>query len=134
MEYLYSQTSSTLTLTLQDPEEEDRLVEEVSDEDFQDEGFVEDSMEDITVPVLHEDDPCRALQSKPSSLVTSPLASPVPSPPRASPPPPPSPPLAPGSPDDVPSKEAPVRHFHDYFSQISMTFYFTYITINQFIY
>ena len=49
---------------LQNPEEEDRLVEEVNDEDFQVESFVEESMEDIIVPVLYEDDPppvlCRA--------------------------------------------------------------------------
>ncbi|XP_036943164.1 uncharacterized protein LOC119012987 [Acanthopagrus latus] len=114
MEYLYSQTGKELTPVLQNPEEEDRLVEEVNDEDFQDEGFVEESMEDITVPVLYEDDPSRALQSRPSSL-TSPQASPPPppSPPQPSspppsshlpsPPPPSPPPQAPASPADVPS-------------------------------
>ncbi|KAM8740931.1 uncharacterized protein AB9X84_018452 isoform 2-T2 [Acanthopagrus schlegelii] len=114
MEYLYSQTGKELTPVLQNPQEEDRLVEEVNDEDFQDEGFVEESMEDITVPVLYEDDPSRALQSRPSSL-TSPQASPPPppSPPQPSSPPPSShlpspptpssPPQAPASPADVPS-------------------------------
>lgn len=68
MEYLYSQTGKTLTPVLQNPEEEDRLVEEVDDQDLQDEGFEEASMEDITVPVLYEDDPCRDLGNSPSSL------------------------------------------------------------------
>lgn len=147
MEYLYSQTGKVLTPVLQNPEEEDRLVEEVNDEDFQDEGFEEESMEDITVPVLYEDDPSRTLQSRPSSL-TSPQASPPPpSPPQPSSPPPsshppspppPSPPQAPASPADVPSSsmsdEAQVRHCNNYFNPISMTFYFTYITINHLIY
>ena len=142
MEYLYSQTGKELTPVLQNPEEEDRLVEEVNDEDFKDEGFVEESVEDITVPVLYEDDPTCALQSRPSSL-TSPQASPPPpSPPQPSShppsPPPPSPPQAPASPADVPSSsmsdEAQVRHFNNYFNPISMTFYFTYITDNQLIY
>ncbi len=62
MEYLYSQTGKTLTPVLQNPEEEDRLVEEVDDQDLQDEGFEEEIMEDITVPVLYEDENC------PSSL------------------------------------------------------------------
>ena len=39
MEHLYSQTGKTLTPVLQNPEEEDRLVEEVHDEDLQDDGF-----------------------------------------------------------------------------------------------
>ncbi len=56
MEYLYSQTGKTLTPVLQNPEEEDRLVEEVDDQDLQDEGFEEEIMEDITVPVLYEDE------------------------------------------------------------------------------
>lgn len=43
---------------LENPEEEDRLVAEVNDEDVQDEGFEED----IHVPVLYEDDPCRTLE------------------------------------------------------------------------
>lgn len=68
MEYLYSQTGKTLTPVLQNPEEEDRLVEEVDDQDLQDEGFEEEIMEDITVPVLYEDDPCRDLENSPSSL------------------------------------------------------------------
>ncbi len=62
MEYLYSQTGKTLTPVLQNPEEEDRLVEEVDDQDLQDEGFEEEIMEDITVPVLYED------ENSPSSL------------------------------------------------------------------
>ncbi|KAM8726231.1 uncharacterized protein AB9X84_002750 isoform 2-T6 [Acanthopagrus schlegelii] len=111
MEYLYSQTGKELTPVLQNPEE-DRLVEEVNDEDFQDKGFVEESMEDITFPVLYEDDPSCALQSRLSSL-TSPQASPPPpSPAQPSSPPPsshlpyqplPSSPQAPASPADVPS-------------------------------
>nr|XP_055076380.1 uncharacterized protein LOC129455637 [Misgurnus anguillicaudatus] len=68
MEYLYSQTGKTLTPVLQNPEEEDRLVEEVDDQDLQDEGFEEEIMEDITVPVLYEDDLCRDLENSPSSL------------------------------------------------------------------
>ncbi|XP_073802863.1 uncharacterized protein [Danio rerio] len=71
MEHLYSQTGKTLTPVLQNPEEEDRLVEEVHDEDLQDDGFEEEIMEDITVPVLYEDDPCRDLRN-------SPLSSPLP--------------------------------------------------------
>ncbi len=67
MEYLYSQTGKTLTPVLQNQEEEDRLVEEV-DQDLQDEGFEEEIMEDITVPVLYEDDPCLDLENSPSSL------------------------------------------------------------------
>nr|XP_021326468.1 uncharacterized protein LOC100534845 [Danio rerio] len=67
MEHLYSQTGKTLTPVLQNPEEEDRLVEEVDDEDLQDDGFEEEIMEDITVPVLYEDDPCRDLRNSPSS-------------------------------------------------------------------
>ncbi len=62
MEYLYSQTGKTLTPVLQNPEAEDRLVEEVDDQDLQDEGFQEEIMEDITVPVLCED------EIRPSSL------------------------------------------------------------------
>lgn len=76
MEYLYSQTGKTLTLVLQNPEEEDRLVEDVDDEDAQDEGFEEENMEDITVPVLFEDDPLPHLENRPSSSMTSPQASP----------------------------------------------------------
>ncbi|XP_072241443.1 uncharacterized protein [Leuresthes tenuis] len=88
MEYLYSQTGNTLTPVLQNPEEEDRLVQEVNDEDVQDEGFEEETLNDITVPVLHEDDPCRDLVNRPSSLMTSPQA---------------SPPQAPASPANLPS-------------------------------
>ncbi|RXN13779.1 Coiled-coil domain-containing 25 [Labeo rohita] len=58
----------TLTPVLQNPEEEDRLVEEVDDQDLQHEGFNEEIIEDITVPVLYEDDPCRDLKNSPSSL------------------------------------------------------------------
>ncbi|KAL0159618.1 hypothetical protein M9458_043343, partial [Cirrhinus mrigala] len=43
------------------PEEEDRR-------DLQEEGFDEEIMEDITVPVLYEGDPCRDLGNSPSSL------------------------------------------------------------------
>jgi len=148
MEYLYSQAGNTLTPVLQNPEEEDRLVGEVNDEDVQDEGFEEETMNDITVPVLHEDDPCRDLEIRPSSSMTSPQA---------------SPPQAPASPADLPStsrdggqhpaaapselpdtsqaalksednlsNEAQVRRIKGYFNP--MTFYFTYITINQLIY
>ncbi|KAK0141506.1 hypothetical protein N1851_021392 [Merluccius polli] len=85
MEYLYSQTGKALTPVLQNPVEEAMLVEEINDEDIQDEGFEDENTEDITVPVLHEDDPSRQL---PSSLMTSPQA---------------SPPQAPASPDDLPS-------------------------------
>ncbi|XP_052441435.1 uncharacterized protein LOC127980900 [Carassius gibelio] len=66
IEYLYSQTGKTLTPMLQNPVEEERLVEEVDDQDLLDEWFEEESMEDITVPVLYEDDPC--LRNTPSSL------------------------------------------------------------------
>ncbi|XP_078795050.1 uncharacterized protein LOC144988490 [Oryzias latipes] len=69
IEYLYSQTGKTFTAMLQTPEEEDRLLEGIDDQDFQDEGFGEDNMEDITVPVL--DDP-------PLDVVASPLSSPQP--------------------------------------------------------
>ncbi|KAL1269659.1 hypothetical protein QQF64_031948 [Cirrhinus molitorella] len=68
IEYLYSQTGKTLTAVPQNPEEEDRLVEEVDDQDLEDEGFEEEIMEDITVPVLYEDDPCHDLENRPSSL------------------------------------------------------------------
>nr|XP_021331245.1 uncharacterized protein LOC103910727 isoform X2 [Danio rerio] len=67
MEHLYSQTGKTQTPVLQNPEEEDRLVEEVHDEDLQDDGFEEEIMEDITVPVLYEDDPCHDLRNSPLS-------------------------------------------------------------------
>ncbi|CAL8350677.1 unnamed protein product [Arctogadus glacialis] len=86
MEYLYSQTGKALTPVLQNPVEEARLVEEINDDDIQDEGFEEENTEDITVPVLHEDDPSREL---PSSLMESPQA---------------SPPQAPESPDDLLSR------------------------------
>ncbi|XP_029983710.1 uncharacterized protein LOC115414634 [Sphaeramia orbicularis] len=76
MEYLYSQTGKTLTPVLQNPEEEDRLVEEVNDEDIEDAGFEEETTEDITVPVLCDDDDlCCDLENRPS-LMTSPQASP----------------------------------------------------------
>ena len=66
MEYLYSQTGKALTPVLQNPVEENRLVEEINDDDIQDEGFEEDTTEDITVPVLHEDDPSRQLPDRKS--------------------------------------------------------------------
>ncbi|KAE8277250.1 hypothetical protein D5F01_LYC24890 [Larimichthys crocea] len=81
MEYLYSQTGKELTPVLQNPEEEDRLVEEVNDEDFQDEGFVEESMEDVTVPVTASPPP-----PSPSQPSSPPPSSPPPSPPPPSPP------------------------------------------------
>ena len=62
IEYLYSQTGTSLTPALQDPEVEDRMVEQVNDEDVVDEGFEEP--EDITVPVLTEEDPCRDIGSQ----------------------------------------------------------------------
>ncbi|XP_060774367.1 uncharacterized protein LOC132884527 [Neoarius graeffei] len=55
MEYLYSQTGISLTPTLHNQEEEDQLVEDIDDEDIEDEGFEEET-EDITVPVLTDDD------------------------------------------------------------------------------
>ena len=134
MEYLYSQTGKALTPVLQNPVEEARLVEEINDDDLQDEGFEEETTEDITVPVLHEDDPSRQL---PSSLMEIPQA---------------SPPQAPASPDDLPSRscdggphpaadpsvlsdEAQVRHFNGYLKLNSITFYFPFtITTNQSIY
>ena len=77
MEYLYSQTGRTLAPVLHNPEEEeeDRLVELIDDDDVQDEGFEDDGTEDITVPVLYEDDPSRQLENRPSSTA-SPQASP----------------------------------------------------------
>lgn len=66
IEYLYNQTGKTLTPMLQTPEEEeDRQVERVSDQDLQDEGFEEDIVEDITVPVLY--DPHHDAVTSPSS-------------------------------------------------------------------
>ena len=150
MEYLYSQTGKALTPVLQNPVEEARLVEEINDDDLQDEGFEEETTEDITVPVLHEDDPSRQL---PSSLMEIPQASPPQAP--ASPDeeiPQASPPQAPASPDDLPSRscdggphpaadpsvlsdEAQVRHFNGYLKLNSITFYFPFtITTNQSIY
>ncbi|RVE70982.1 hypothetical protein OJAV_G00069920 [Oryzias javanicus] len=78
IEYLYSQTGKTLTPMLQTPEEEDRLVESVSDKDLQDEGFEEDTVEDITVPVLcdpHHDAVTSPSSSAPPLLSASPDAS-----------------------------------------------------------
>ncbi|CAL8268333.1 unnamed protein product [Boreogadus saida] len=91
MEYLYSQTGKALTLVLQNPVEENRLVE-INDDDIQDEGFEEETIEDNTVPVLHEDDPSHQL---PSSLMEIPQA---------------SPPQAPASPDDLPSRSCDGGH------------------------
>ena len=148
MEYLYSHTGKALTPVFQNPVEEARLVEEIYDDDIQDEGFEEETTEDITVPVLHEDDPSRQL---PSSLMEIPQA---------------SPPQAPASPDDLPSRscdggqqpaaapsvlpdtsqaaldsetnlsdEAQVSHINGYFKLNSITFYFPFtITTNQSIY
>ncbi|MEQ2163300.1 hypothetical protein GOODEAATRI_028672, partial [Goodea atripinnis] len=53
MEYLYSQSGQSLTV-MDNPEEEDRLVEQLDDEVVNDEGFVEEELEDLTVPVLYE--------------------------------------------------------------------------------
>lgn len=53
MEYLYSQSGKSLTV-MDNPEEEDRLVEQMTDEVVQDEGFVEEEPEDLTVPVLYD--------------------------------------------------------------------------------
>lgn len=53
MEYLYSQSGKSLTV-MDNPEEEDRLVEQMDDEVVQDEGFVEEEPEDLTVPVLYD--------------------------------------------------------------------------------
>ncbi|XP_019953452.2 uncharacterized protein [Paralichthys olivaceus] len=77
MEYLYSQADKTLTPVLQNSEEEDRLVEEVNDEDAHDVGFEEQAMEDITVPVLYEDDPCRGLETSTQASQPQAPASPV---------------------------------------------------------
>lgn len=151
MEYLYSQTGKTLTLVLQNPEEEDRLVEDVDDEDAQDEGFEEENMEDITVPVLFEDDPLPHLENRPSSSMTSPQASPPQAPvsPTHLPRPPAELPSTSGSegrhpaaalsvlPDtfqvalgsDSLSDEDQVEHFNGYFSHISIIFYFKYTVL-----
>ncbi|XP_051792903.1 uncharacterized protein LOC127530328 isoform X1 [Acanthochromis polyacanthus] len=53
MEYLYSQSGKSLTV-MDNQVEEDRLVEQMDDEEVQDEGFVEEEPEDITVPVLYD--------------------------------------------------------------------------------
>ncbi|MED6270924.1 hypothetical protein CHARACLAT_015092 [Characodon lateralis] len=53
MEYLYSQSGQSLTV-MNNPEEEDRLVEQLDDEAVNDEGFVEEELVDLTVPVLYE--------------------------------------------------------------------------------
>uniref|UniRef100_A0AAV2MP77 DUF6729 domain-containing protein n=1 Tax=Knipowitschia caucasica TaxID=637954 RepID=A0AAV2MP77_KNICA len=53
MEYLYSQSGKSLSV-MDNPEEEDRLVEQMDDEVVQDEGFVEEEPEDLTVPVLYD--------------------------------------------------------------------------------
>uniref|UniRef100_A0AAV2MR41 DUF6729 domain-containing protein n=1 Tax=Knipowitschia caucasica TaxID=637954 RepID=A0AAV2MR41_KNICA len=53
MEYLYSQSGKSLSV-MDNPEEEDRLVEQKDDEVVQDEGFVEEEPEDLTVPVLYD--------------------------------------------------------------------------------
>ncbi|XDV25488.1 hypothetical protein PO909_029404 [Leuciscus waleckii] len=56
MEYLYSQSGKSLTV-MDNPEEKDRLVEQMVDEVVQDEGFVEEEPEDLTVPVLYDHPP-----------------------------------------------------------------------------
>ncbi|KAL2094650.1 hypothetical protein ACEWY4_009369 [Coilia grayii] len=134
MEYLYRQTGKTLTQVLQNPEEEDRLVEEVNDENIQDEGFVEEIIEDITVPVLYEDDPCHDLENRPLLMDPQTQA---------------STPQAPASLADLPSTSheggqrpaasvlpstsqsdvAQVRHFNGYFNPSSMSLYFTYVAL-----
>lgn len=132
MEYLYSQTGKTLTPVLQNPEEEDRLVEGVRDEDIEDEGFEEEVTEDITVPVLSEGDPCRELECRPS-LPTSPQApaslADLPSTsgegqhPAAA-----APSVLPGTSqaalESDASDLAQVKHFNGYFNPLTMTFYF----------
>lgn len=80
MEYLYSQTGKVLTPVLQNPEEEDRLVEQVDDKDVHDEGFEEETVEDITVPAFYEDVSFHNLPS-PSSMTTGHQTSAPPSPP-----------------------------------------------------
>ncbi len=62
LETVESGRTTTVGPVLQNPEEEDRLVEQVNDQDLQDEGFEEEILEDITVPVLYED------EDRPSSL------------------------------------------------------------------
>lgn len=102
MEYLYSQTGKSLSPVLQNPEEEDRLVEAINDEDIEDEGFAEEIAEDITVPLLHEDDPSRDLEDRPSLMSPQAQVSPPQaqvSPPQAQV----SPPQAPASPAELPS-------------------------------
>lgn len=74
MEYLYSQSGKSLTV-MNNPEEEDRLVEQTDDE-VQDEGFVEEEPEDLTVPILY--DPSEAApvhSSSPQASRLSPSAS-----------------------------------------------------------
>ncbi|KAM4595825.1 uncharacterized protein V3H82_003224 [Fundulus diaphanus] len=74
MEYLYSQSGRSLTV-MDNPEEEDRLVELMDDEAVRDEGFVEEEPEDLTVPVLFVPKQSSVQQaSSPSS------SAPVPSP------------------------------------------------------
>ncbi|XP_057697757.1 uncharacterized protein LOC130919232 isoform X2 [Corythoichthys intestinalis] len=53
MEYLYSQTGKSLT-DMENPEDEDRLVEQMDDEEVQDECFLEEELIDLTVPVLYD--------------------------------------------------------------------------------
>lgn len=57
---------------MDNPEEEDQLVEQMDDEEVQDEGFVEEEPEDLTVPILHEPFEPVPQASFPSSLVPSP--------------------------------------------------------------
>jgi len=53
---------------LQNPEDEDRLVEEIDDQDLEDEGFEEEITEDITVPVLCESPSSLLQPQSPTSL------------------------------------------------------------------
>ncbi|XP_035990886.1 uncharacterized protein LOC118562568 [Fundulus heteroclitus] len=71
MEYLYSQSGRSLTV-MDNPEEEDRLVELMDDEAVRDEGFVEEEPEDLTVPVLFAPEHSSVQQaSSPSSSAPS---------------------------------------------------------------
>ncbi|KAK7944627.1 hypothetical protein WMY93_000355 [Mugilogobius chulae] len=69
IEYLYSQTGKALTV-IEAGAEEDRLVEEMEDEqEDQDEGFVEENTEDMTVPVLFEPEPSESSEQSSSSTL-----------------------------------------------------------------
>lgn len=106
-------------------------MEEVNDEDVQDEGFDEDSAEDITVPVLSEDDLHHASpQASAPHPATLPADLPSSSGDGGQ-----HPATAPSVlPDTSESDVAQVRHFKGGFNPNSMSLYFSYITINQLIY